>query len=218
MEIIELMRSRNSVREYLDKEIEKDKKELLTSYISKLNEKYKTNVQIVFDDEEGFKNSKKDYGKFSGCKNYIALVGNDGETCGYVGMLIALKAQEIGLNTCFVAMSYNSKRIKKTIKVNKGEKIQCCISLGYGKNNGFAHKSKTKEQVLEVKSPSSINIDEVVEACLLAPTALNQQKFKIVVDNENIDVVKSGIGFYLDVDLGIVKAAKDLVSNKISLD
>ena len=54
--------------------------------------------------------------------------------------------------------------------------------------------------------------------CLLAPTALNQQKFKIVVDNENIDVVKSGIGFYLDVDLGIVKAAKDLVSNKISLD
>ena len=44
----------------------------------------------------------------------------------------------------------------------------------------------------------------VVEAALLAPTAMNQQKFTFALSGNRVSV-KAGIGFYTKIDLGIVK-------------
>lgn len=43
---------------------------------------------------------------------------------------------------------------------------------------------------------------------------MNQQKFKIICDNENITTVEKGVGFYSNIDLGIVKCHYDLVANE----
>ena len=43
-----------------------------------------------------------------------------------------------------------------------------------------------------------------VEAALLAPTAMNQQKFRFALDGDRVKA-KAGIGFYSKVDLGIAK-------------
>ena len=43
-----------------------------------------------------------------------------------------------------------------------------------------------------------------VKTALLAPTAMNQQKFKFIL-NDNTVKVKPGLGFYTKLDLGIVK-------------
>ena len=43
-----------------------------------------------------------------------------------------------------------------------------------------------------------------VEAELLAPTAMNQQKFLFSFDGNRVSA-KAGMGFYTKVDLGIVK-------------
>ena len=43
-----------------------------------------------------------------------------------------------------------------------------------------------------------------VEAALLAPTAMNQQKFLFSFDGNRVSA-KAGMGFYAKVDLGIVK-------------
>lgn len=211
MGILELMRKRHSVREYLDKEIEANKKEILTEYMAALNSEYGTNVQIFFDEPDGFKNSSASYGNFCGCKNYYVLAAKDAEIAGYVGELIALKAQEIGLNTCFVALTYKKGAVKSKVNLAPGEKIQCTVALGYGKTQGASRKSKTPEQVLELIGEKPAYLDDVVEACLLAPTAINQQKFKIICTSGNIEVKKSGFGFYTDVDLGIIKCHKDLI-------
>lgn len=68
------------------------------------------------------------YGKFSGVTNYIAMIGRKsselGEKCGYYGERLVLKAQELGLNTCWVAMTYS--KIKNAFIVGQGRKDMCC--------------------------------------------------------------------------------------------
>lgn len=217
MDVLNLMRSRHSVRSYIDKPIEDDKKIAINELIASLNEKYGTNVQVVFDDENAFKNANASYGIFQGCKNYVALVAKDPVTAGYVGEIIALKAQQLGLNTCFVALTYKKGAVKSKISLNANEKLQCNLALGYGKMQGVPHKSKTREQILEVKGAVPSNLERIIEACLLAPTAINQQKFKIVCKDGEAEVKKFGLGFYTDVDLGIIKCHKDLITGKITL-
>ena len=60
------------------------------------------------------------YGKFENVKNYIAIVGNknDQEKAGYYGEKIVLKCPELGLNTCWVAMTYGKSKaeIKRRIE------------------------------------------------------------------------------------------------------
>lgn len=90
------------------------------------------------------------YGKFDGVNNYIALVGEKSksdESLGYYGEQIVLKAQELGLNTCWVAMTHG----KSKAQIDKGEKMVCLISLGYGKTAGAAHKSKKLSEVCNYK-------------------------------------------------------------------
>ena len=123
----------------------------------------------------------------------------------------------MGLNTCFVALTYKRSTVKKSVTLKKGDKIQCSVALGYGKTQGHERKSKTKEEILITDGTEPDNIDEIIEACLLAPTAINQQKFVIEVKDGQVDIKRSGFGFYADVDLGIVKAHKDLIMGSIEL-
>ena len=146
------------------------------------------------------------YGKFSGVTNYIALVGKKSnmldELCGYYGERLVLKAQQLGLNTCWVAMTY--KKIPGTFEVNKGEKLTVVISLGYGKAQGVEHKSKPMNAVSNINPNSPEWFKKGVEAALLAPTAMNQQKFMLVYEDGKITATASK-GFYSKIDLGIVK-------------
>ena len=44
-----------------------------------------------------------------------------------------------------------------------------------------------------------------LEAAVLAPTAMNQQKFKFERNGEKVTAKVAGMGFYTKIDLGIVK-------------
>ena len=217
MDILKLMEARHSVRRYLDKPIEEDKKRAIIDYIEMLNARYGTNLQAFFNDAEAFKNAEASYGIFKGCKNHIALVGKSGETCGYAGELIALKLQGMGLNSCFVALTYKKGAVKKKVSFNAGEKLICDLAIGYGEDQGVPHKNKKTEVLTKVVGEKAPLFDLVVKACLFAPTAINQQKFLVISDEGAIVVKKRGIGFYTDVDLGIVKAHKDLVTGAVEL-
>lgn len=75
------------------------------------------------------------YGKFDGVANYVALIGTRGqdEKIGHSGERIVLKAQELGLNSCWVGLTYEKGKTK--VNKAKGEKIYCVLALGYGKSN-----------------------------------------------------------------------------------
>ena len=76
MENIEkIIKERHSVREYLDKEIEKEKVNELNKLIKSINEKEDLNIQLILDDQDVFDKFILHYGRLKNCKNYIALIG-----------------------------------------------------------------------------------------------------------------------------------------------
>ena len=108
----------------------------------------------------------------------------------------------MGLNTCWVALTYS--KIKTAFTVDQGEALCVVIALGYGKTQGVPHKSKPVEDVVKAEAPVPQWFRSGVEAALLAPTAMNQQKFVFSLQGNRVSV-KPGLGFYSKVDLGIVK-------------
>ena len=79
------------------------------------------------------------------------------------------------------------------------------VSLGYGKTQGTAHRGKTAADISDVTENSPEWYKRGIEAALLAPTAINQQKFRFERDNDKVMCKTSGFGFYTKTDLGIVK-------------
>ncbi len=213
MEIIELMKERHSVRQYTDKKIEKEKREVLNALIAKINQKTGLHIQIIYDEPKCFNSMMAHYGKFDGVNNYIALVrekSKPDEALGYYGEQIVLKAQELGLNTCWVAMTHG----KSKAQIDKGEKLVCLISLGYGKTAGAAHKSKKLSEVCNYKKDMPEWFLFGMEAALLAPTAMNRQKFYFELLPDNSIKITCGKGLYTKLDLGIVKYHFEVVSGK----
>ena len=212
METIDLMRRRHSVRQYLNKPIEKEKRDVLNNTANFINQKTGLSIKICYDEPNAFKSFLSTYGKFKNVNNYIVLAGDkkSEELLGYYGEVLVLTAQEMGLNTCWVGLSYNKKSVK--VNIGENEKVHCVISLGYGETPGVQRKSKEVNQVLKLIGDKPDYLDEAVEACLLAPTAVNQQKFKIVCDNGKISIKKNGLGFYTDMDLGIVKCHFEMIT------
>lgn len=206
MSLRKIMEERHSVRSYEDKAIEGEVKEELLSFINQCNEESGLHIQLITDEPQAFSGFMAHYGKFSGVKNYLALVGRKGpdleEKCGYFGESIVLKAQQLGLNTCWVAQTYS--KVKDAYRVSPGEKLCCVIAIGYGTTQGVPHKVKPIEALCKVEGRIPEWFQRGMEAAQLAPTALNQQKFMFTL-KENRVLAKAGIGFYTKIDLGIAK-------------
>lgn len=172
--------------------------------INECNRESGMHIQIFLDEPKCFDSMMAHYGKFSGVENYIALVGEKSagldEKAGYYGEKLVLKAQELGLNTCWVAMTHG----KSAAVIRKGEKQACIIALGYGTTQGAEHRSKPLEQLCNCASDMPDWFSKGMEAALLAPTAMNQQKFYFTLKNGRVSV-KPGKGFYTKMDMGIVK-------------
>ena len=216
MNYLELINERHSVRKYLDKEIELEKIDLINQKVKEINEHSGLNIQFITNEPKAFNSMLAHYGKFKNVKNYLIFIGkktkNFHELCGYYGEQLVLYIQSLGLNTCWVALTY--RKIKSQYKINKNEKILLTISVGYGENNGIPHKSKKITEVSNIKNDSPEWFKKGIEAALLAPTAMNQQQFYFNLDEHNNVNVKSLIGFYTKVDLGIVKYHFEIGSNK----
>ena len=206
MDLMKAMRERHAVRSYEDRAIEGEVKKELLSFIWQCNRESGLHMQLVTDEPRAFDGFMAHYGKFSGVKNYIAMVGKKGadleETCGYYGEKVVLKAQELGLNTCWVAMTYS--KVKNAFQVENGEKLCCVIAVGYGTTQGVSHKVKGIEELSETQGDMPQWFRNGMEAAQLAPTAMNQQKFTLTLNGNRVSA-KVGKGFYTKLDLGIVK-------------
>ncbi len=215
MNIIEAIKARHSVRQYLDKSIEDRVLDEINSEIDKCNLESGLHIQFVVNEPKAFDSFMAHYGKFTGVKNYIVLVGKKtkklDELCGYYGERIVLKAQQLGLNSCWVAMTY--KKIPSAFVIDEGEKLTAVIALGYGKTQGVSHKIKSIEQVSNISNDTPDWFKKGVELALLAPTAMNQQKFKFIYEKDEVKI-KAGVGIYCKVDLGIVKYHFETGANK----
>ena len=222
MTILEAIEARHSVRKYLDKEIPADVIAALQDKIAECNKAGNLNIQLVLNETRAF-TGMLSYGKFSGVKNYLVMVGKKSddldERVGYYGEQLVLLAQQLGLNSCWVGLSY--RKVPEAYHVGKDEKLACIIALGYGETQGVSHKIKTEKEVSNASDITPMWFRNGVKAALLAPTAINQQKFSfeyIQPHGDCIHRVKANKGFsmvgYTQMDLGIAKLHFEIGTGK----
>lgn len=237
MTIQEAIEARHSVRAYKEQPLTEDVVKGLQEKIAELNREGQLNMQLILNEPKAFQGTLAKYGKFRNVGNYIVMIGRKAadldERIGYYGEQLVLYAQTLGLNTCWVGLSYS--KVPGTYVLNEDEKIVCYIAIGYGETQGVSHKIKTVEQVSRSvvrMSGSSNNAGDAtplwfrkgVEAALLAPTAVNQQKFSFeyMGMNGNRHQVKANKGFsiigYTQLDLGIAKCHFEIGAGKENFD
>ena len=210
MTIQDAIKARHSVRKYAEKPIEMAKVATLRAELEKCNAESGLNIQLVLDEPKAFSTGMWKYGQFSGVKNYFVMAGPKGkeseEKIGYYGEKMVLLAQTLGLNTCWVGLTY--KKIPGTFTLRDGDIVHCVISLGYGTMPGVQHPQKPAENFYESHEGLPPEwFRNGLEAALRAPTAVNPQKFKFILHPGHVVEAKVlfSMAGYTAVDLGIVK-------------
>ena len=226
MTIQEAIEARHSVRAYKDLPLSEEIVKLLEDELVKLNNEGQLHIQLICNEPKAFQGTMAKYGKFCNANNYLVMAGKKAEDLderiGYYGEHLVLLAQTLGLNTCWVGLSYS--KVPGTYVLEEGEKIACYIAIGYGETQGVGHKIKTVEQVSNASDITPSWFKKVVEAALLAPTAVNQQKFSFeyVGMSNNHHQVRAKKGFsmigYTQMDLGIAKYHFEIGAGEVNFE
>jgi nitroreductase len=226
MTIQEAIEARHSVRAYKEQPLNEEIVKLLKGMIDELNRDTQLHIQLILNEPKAFQGTLAKYGRFRGVNNYIVMAGKKAkdldERVGYYGEHLVLLAQTLGLNTCWVGLNYS--KVPGTYVLEEGEKIACYIAIGYGETQGAGHKVKTAVQVSNASDVTPSWFKRGVEAALLAPTAVNQQKFSFeyVGMSDNRHQVRAKKGFsligYTQMDLGIAKYHFEIGAGKVNFE
>ncbi len=222
MTLLEAIQARHSVRAYQGRPLTDADAQALQEKIDEVNRIGRLHIQLIRNEPKAFLGPFARYGKFRGVTDYLVMAGVKAddldERIGYYGEQLVLFAQSIGLNTCWVGLSYT--KIPNTYVLNEGEAIQAYISIGYGATQGVSHKIKRIDQVSNVSDSTPDWFRRGVEAALLAPTAINQQKFSFeymgMTEGRHLVRAKKGFSLvgYTHMDLGIAKYHFEIAAGK----
>lgn len=220
MELIDAIKARHAVRKYTDTPIEAEKIASLRAATETLNAESGLHLQLILDEPKAFSSGILKYGAISGVRNYFAMVGKKGreaeEKIGYYGEQLVLLAQTLGLNTCWVGLTF--KEVDEVISLADGEQLHCVIALGYGVDAGKQHPLKPIEKFYEAEGEIPEWFRRGMDAAVLAPTAVNQQKFKFILHEGNKVSAEPTFSLtgrsYLYYDLGIVKCHFEIGAGK----
>lgn len=221
---VETIRGRHSVREYDGKPLSRAEFDALIAVVEECARESGLDIQLVGDNPEVF-NVIARFGLIRGCRTHVAFVVDDAkaggvavdEAIGYWGQKIVLAAQDMGLNTCWCALC---SRKKSRAVVAPGKKVRLVIAVGHGKTQGFPRKTKSVGALSSVecaKAPAWFAA--AMEAVQLAPTAMNNQNFKITLLSDGktvrIEAPQSGLNV---IDEGIVRRNFEIAANEIGAD
>ncbi|WP_418618169.1 nitroreductase family protein [Slackia isoflavoniconvertens] len=221
---VETIRERHSVREYDGGPLSRAEFDALGAVVEECARESGLDIQLVGDNPEVF-NVIARFGLIRGCRTHVAFVVDGAkagdvaadEAIGYWGQKIVFAAQDMGLNTCWCALC---SRRKSRAVVAPGKKIRLVIAVGHGKTQGFPRKTKSVEALSSVecaKAPAWFAV--AMEAAQLAPTAMNNQNFKITLlsDGKTVrfDAPQSGLNV---IDEGIVRCSFEIAANEAGAD
>jgi hypothetical protein len=210
--VIKTIEARYSVRNYIDKPIEKEKLDILKSFIEE-NKKGPMGNEVTFhiiDASEYDKAELKSlitYGMIKGSSTYVVGVVKPGEYAmedfGYCMEKIILKATELGLGTCWLGGTFNRGGFAKKVNLSGEELLPSITPIGYTadkktmKENiirtlvGAKKRKKPEELFFSNNVGTSLNLDtigayaKVLEAVRIGPSASNKQPWRIIKDSQN---------------------------------
>ena len=125
MDILQAMHARHSVRAFTGQAIPPSSVQALQEELARSNAESGLDLRLITDEPQAFSCFLAHYGKFSNVRNYIAVIGDKTplaeERAGYYGERAVLLAQRLGLNTCWVALSFAQGKTKKSLCIGKGK-------------------------------------------------------------------------------------------------
>ena len=205
--IIDVMKTRYSVRNYSSRPIEKDKIQQIEAYL-------KNNVQGPLGSEVRFEridamNYEPDelkklgtYGFIKGDRVYIAGVvksnGTSMEDFGYCMEKNILFATSIGLGTCWLGGSLNRSTFLEKMNAAEDELLPAVTPIGYAEERktlrdnfirlavGAKNRKKPEELFFDHSNNAPLDLNslglysKVLDAVRIAPSASNKQPWRII--------------------------------------
>lgn len=236
--VMEIIKKRRSVRTYAKKAVEQEKRDIIKKEMENIKGKNYRFEIIDFNLQEGTKLGT--YGIIKGASTFIIGILDKKSTYdkhtavdfGYSFEEIVLKSTDLGLGTCWMAGTFNSKDIMKIISLKDTEQVVMVSPIGYGdkirgveKLTRFVAKSDKRKPWEELFFYQDFNTPlsrdeageygEVLDMVRLAPSAGNKQPWRILKTNTSYDIYTARTSFSekegqkINVtynDIGIAKA------------
>ena len=245
MNVIELIRKRRSVRTFDGSALSGDDAGMILACAEKADNPYGIPIEWKLLDA-------KEHGLSSpvivGADNYIAgkmkRVPHAEEAFGYSFEKIVLFAESLGAGTTWIAGTMNRDAFERAMGVTEGEVMPCVSPLGYP-----AKKMSLRETVMRkgVKADSRSDFGELffcgdfntplteekadflkdaLEAVRLAPSAVNKQPWRVVVDGDKAHFYEKRSRGYVSqngwdlqkIDIGIALCHFELAAKECGLD
>lgn len=215
---LEAIKARHAVRSYTSKPLSSAIIAELKEEIDRCNQLGHLHFQLITENEGAFKSFVPLLGRFKNVRNYIALAAGKQDgfymKCGYYGARLMIKAQQAGLNSCWVTNTYNAKKCQ--VSLAPDEELAGVIAIGYGTTDGTQHKSKSMDRLC--KPCSEQWFINGMNAAVLAPTGLNKQNFFIEADGKTVSIHAKDDSPMSQIDTGIVKYHFEVGAGKENYD
>lgn len=199
---------RHSRRQYTGEALASQAVNHLSLFTEELNQ-HLAGARIVLlqeNPETVFKGLIGGYGKIKDAPAYAAFLGNMAdphiqEKAGYLGECFVLEATALGLATCWVGGFFKPETVAKHTNIAEGESVLAVTPLGYAPaNKNFLEKTMSSlaksrdrkplqelcEQGTDPDWPQWVK--KALEAARLAPSAVNRQPWRFVVEEQGITV------------------------------
>lgn len=233
--ITELIKSRYSVRNYTEEEIEIDKLEKVKRYIQDVDNPFNIKIKIDLIEKNKLEEGSKlgTYGFVKGEKYYLVVSCEYNEfsmeALGYTFEKVILYCTSLGLGTVWLGGTYRKKSFMSHINLEDKEEIHIVSPLGYegGKKSLIGklmgeHKRVRKdlEEIFfynnfetPLEKDNAKEFYESLEMVRLAPSAVNKQPWRFLKAGDTFHIYSANEGKKHKIDIGIAMCHFDLVNN-----
>lgn len=219
-----LISSGKSVREFKHNGIEENDFKEIESYIK--NSKTlidAVNIEVKMFSKDNSYEKLKNIAGYNGymieAPNYVVILSDNKsgyiENSGYMGERLILKARDLGIDSCWVTIN-DGDAIKEKLNITSDKEVTAIIALGYEdnkytKNKSGAERLSVEEIVYMNDWGNNASVVELEERCLLeafsyarmAPSTLNRQPWRFIIDGEKIILAVKNDNFTSDYEKGI---------------
>jgi hypothetical protein len=151
--------------------------------------------------------------------NYIIILSDEKkgylENSGYIGEKIKLKARDLGIDSCWITIN-DGNAVKRALNLSTNKLATAIIGIGYEddtytKNKTIAQRLNVEEIVYIDTWGNNANADILEERNLLeafnyarmAPSTLNRQPWRFILDGEKVILTIKDDDFTTDYEIAI---------------
>ena len=245
MNTLELIRTRRSVRTFDGRAIRPEDSQKIMDFAEKVGNPY--DIPITWKLLDGTRSSLSSP-VIVGTDTFIAgklhRVPHAEEAFGYSFEKIGLFAQSLGVGTTWIAGTMNRAAFERAMELGEDEVMPCVSPLGYpAEKMSFREKMMRRgikadtrfdfsdlffdgEPGLPLTGEKAGALKDAFEAVRLAPSAVNKQPWRAVLDGQNVHFYEKRSAGYVSengwdvqkIDMGIALCHFELAARECGMD